>query len=68
MPVHTKDLAINGQDVLTLLADKTQIKFAMQYLLQRVQSTSLPNEKAALSEAVKGWQKRHYQKEGNQDA
>lgn len=59
MPVHTKDLAISGQDVLTLLADKTQIKFAMQYLLQRVQSTSLPNEKAALTEAVRGWQKRH---------
>lgn len=68
MPVHTKDLAISGREVLTLLTDKTQIRFVMQYLLQRVQSTSLPNEKAALIKAVNSWQKRHYQKEGNQDA
>lgn len=61
MPVHTKDLAVSGQDILQLLQDKTNIKIAMQYLLQRVQSTDLPNQKAALQAAVIGWQKRHLQ-------
>lgn len=59
MPVHTKDLAISGHDVLALLKDKSKIKAAMQYLLQRVQSTSLPDERTALEEAVIGWQNRY---------
>lgn len=59
MPVHTKDLAISGHDVLALLEDKSKIRDAMRYLLQRVQSTNLPNERSALEEAVRGWQKRH---------
>ena len=59
MPVHTKDLAVSGHDVLALLEDKSRIRAAMQYLLQRVQSTNLPNEKTALEDAVRGWQKRH---------
>jgi len=59
MPVHTKDLAISGHDVLVLLEDKSKIRDAMRYLLQRVQSTNLPNERSALEEAVRGWQKRH---------
>ena len=59
MPVHTKDLAISGHDMLVLLEDKSKIRDAMRYLLQRVQSTNLPNERSALEEAVRGWQKRH---------
>lgn len=59
MPVHTKDLALSGHEVLALLEDPSKIRAAMQYLLQRVQSTNLSNEKAALEEAVRGWQKRH---------
>ena len=59
MPVHTKDLAISGHDVLALLEDKSRIREAMRYLLQRVQSTDLPNERSALEAAITGWQKRH---------
>ena len=59
MPVHTKDLAISGHDVLALLEDKSRIREAMRYLLQRVQSTDLPNERSALEAAIIGWQKRH---------
>lgn len=58
MPVHTKDVAIDGNEVLELLEDKTLIIQAMRYLLQRVQSTNLANEKEALTEAIMSWQKR----------
>lgn len=51
MPVTTKDLAISGKELLTLLAQK-QIKDTLAYLLERVQSGNLPNEQAALLHAV----------------
>ncbi len=58
MPVHTKDLAITGTEVLEFLPDKKMIEPAMKHLLQRVQNSNLANEKDALSQAVIGWQKR----------
>lgn len=58
MPVHTKDLAISGEEVLKLLTEPQKIKFVMQYLLQRVQSGSLDNKNNSLLAAIEVWQKK----------
>lgn len=51
MPVSTKDLAISGKDLLALLP-KDKIKNTLSYLLERVQSGNLANEKNILLSAV----------------
>lgn len=52
MPVAPSDLAVNGRDLLTLLPqDKLQQTFS--YLLERVQSGNLPNEREALLAAIR---------------
>ncbi len=52
MPVATSDLAISGRDLLEIIP-QTQIKNALPYLLERVQSGNLANEKEALLSALK---------------
>lgn len=52
MPVCTKDLNISGHELLTLIP-QTKIKDMLAYLLERVQSGNLPNEKYSLLAAVK---------------
>lgn len=54
MPVRTGDLRLSGRDVLTMLQgdDTITVKDALSYLLQRVQGGSLPNEAAALRQAL----------------
>ena len=52
MPVVTSDLAINGKDLLEIIP-QAQIKNALSYLLERVQSGNLANEKEALLSALK---------------
>lgn len=51
MPVSSSDLDINGNELLELVK-KEQLKAMLSYLLERVQSQNLPNEKAALLAAV----------------
>ena len=51
MPVCTKDLAIGGRELLELV-HQSEIKNILFYLLERVQSGNLPNEKEALLTAV----------------
>ena len=51
MPVATSDLQISGKDLLSLIP-QTEIKNALPYLLERVQSGNLPNEKEALLSAM----------------
>lgn len=51
MPVANMDLNINGKELLELIAPN-QIKDILKYLLERVQSQNLPNEKTALKNAV----------------
>jgi hypothetical protein len=64
MPVANSDLAISGKDLLEIIP-KEQIKNALSYLLERVQSGNLPNEKEALLTAMQ----KHLQKtlKGNDD-
>ena len=57
MPVCTKDLAIGGRELLQIIPQH-EIKNILSYLLQRVQSGNLPNEKNALLTAVHKYQKR----------
>ena len=57
MPVCTKDLAIGGRELLELV-HQSEIKNILFYLLERVQSGNLPNEKEALLTAVHKHQKR----------
>ena len=57
MPVCTKDLAIVGRELLQIIPQH-EIKNILSYLLQRVQSGNLPNEKNALLTAVHKYQKR----------
>ena len=52
MPVVTSDLAISGKDLLEIIP-QAQIKNALPYLLERVQSGNLANEKEALLSALK---------------
>lgn len=52
MPVAACDLAVKGRDLLTLLP-QDKIKNAFSYLLERVQSGNLPNEREALLAAVR---------------
>lgn len=52
MPVSTKDLAVKGGELLSLLP-QNELKETLTYLLQRVQSGNLPNEKNALIAAVR---------------
>lgn len=51
MPVSAKDLAISGKDLLTLIP-RQEIKAILSYLLERVQSGNLANEKNILLGAV----------------
>ena len=64
MPVANGDLAISGKDLLEIIP-QGQIKNALAYLLERVQSGNLPNEKEALLAAMQ----KHLQKtlKGNID-
>ena len=62
MPVCTKDLAISGRELLSLIP-QAKIKDTLAYLLDRVQSGNLPNEQEALLAAVKKYIKRHQEKE-----
>lgn len=64
MPVTNSDLAISGKDLLEIIP-QMQIKNALAYLLERVQSGNLPNEKEALLVAIQ----KHLQKtlKGNID-
>ena len=52
MPIATSDLAISGRDLLEIIP-QAQIKNALPYLLERVQSGNLPNEKEALLSALR---------------
>jgi tRNA nucleotidyltransferase/poly(A) polymerase len=58
MPVATSDLKISGKDLLTLIP-QTEIKNALPYLLERVQSGNLPNEKEALLAAIQKYSLKH---------
>ena len=51
MPVCSKDLAVSGRELLQIVS-KPEIKNILSYLLERVQSGNLPNEKEALLTAV----------------
>ena len=51
MPVCSKDLAVGGRELLELIP-RADIKNILFYLLERVQSGNLPNEKEALLTAV----------------
>ena len=51
MPVCTKDLAVSGRELLQIIPQH-EIKNILSYLLERVQSGNLPNEKEALLTAV----------------
>lgn len=51
MPVCSKDLAIGGRELLELV-HQSEIKNILFYLLERIQSGNLPNEKEALLTAV----------------
>jgi len=51
MPVAASDLAISGRNLLEIIP-QAQIKNALPYLLERVQSGNLSNEKEALLSAM----------------
>lgn len=53
MPVHTADLAINGADLAQIITDGAETGAFLKYLLERVRSGNLPNERATLLEAAK---------------
>ncbi len=53
MPVHTSDLAVNGADLAGILTSADETGPFLKYLLERVRSGSLPNEKPALLEAAR---------------
>lgn len=53
MPVHTADLAVNGADLAQIITDGAETGTFLKYLLERVRSGNLPNERAALLEAAK---------------
>ncbi|MDD7140575.1 MAG: hypothetical protein PUH59_01360, partial [Phascolarctobacterium succinatutens] len=57
MPVCTKDLAVGGRELLELIP-RADIKNILFYLLERVQSGNLPNEKEALLTAFHKHQRR----------
>ena len=57
MPVCTKDLAVSGRKLLELV-HQAEIKNILSYLLERVQSGNMPNEKNALLTAVHKYQNR----------
>ncbi|MDO4921468.1 MAG: HD domain-containing protein [Phascolarctobacterium sp.] len=52
MPVAPGDLAVGGRDLLALLP-QAQLKNTFSYLLERVQSGNLPNDRDALLAAVR---------------
>lgn len=52
MPVGTGDLKVNGKELMTIMP-REQIRYILPYLLNRVQSGNLPNEKEALLQAAK---------------
>ena len=52
MPVAVSDLSIGGRDLLPLM-QRSNIKNMLTYLLSRVQSGNLPNDKAALLAAAR---------------
>lgn len=58
MPVHTKELDIDGNEVIDILENKDDMKTIMQLLLERVQNESLLNENNVLIDAVYKWQER----------
>lgn len=53
MPVHTTDLAVNGADLAQIITDSAETGIFLKYLLERVRSGNLPNERTALLEAAK---------------
>lgn len=53
MPVHTADLAVNGADLAQIITDGAETGIFLKYLLERVRSGNLPNERTALLEAAK---------------
>ncbi len=50
MPVHTSDLHVRGSEIRVL--PPLTVGEAMKYLLERVQSGSIPNERGALLQAL----------------
>lgn len=52
MPVAPGDLAVGGRELLALLPQE-RLKDTLRYLLERVQSGNLPNERDALLAAVR---------------
>ncbi len=52
MPVAADDLDVKGRDLLTLLP-QDKLKETFSYLLERVQSGNLPNERSVLLAAVR---------------
>ena len=54
MPVHTSDLKVRGSEVQKILQSSMLISTgdAMKYLLNRVQSGNIPNEREALLQAM----------------
>lgn len=53
MPVHTADLSVNGADLAQIITDGAETGAFLKYLLERVRSGNLPNERTALLEAAK---------------
>ncbi len=53
MPVHTSDLAISGGDLAGIITDGAETGAFLKYLLERVRSGNLPNEREALLEAAR---------------
>lgn len=53
MPVHTADLAVKGADLAQIITDGAETGAFLKYLLERVRSGNLPNERTALLEAAK---------------
>lgn len=53
MPVHTSDLAISGSDLADIVTDGAETGAFLKYLLERVRSGNLPNEREALLEAAR---------------
>lgn len=53
MPVHTSDLAVNGGDLAGIITDGSETGAFLKYLLERVRSGNLPNEREALLEAAR---------------
>lgn len=52
MPVSASDLNINGKELMAIMP-REQIRYILPYLLNRVQSGNLPNEKKALLQAAR---------------